>query len=1705
MPVDSDIELSAPSQVEGEISAEQRRDIAAAMVDNLMRDRGMTRSEAAAYLAGHLDSKTSGNEVDPSVLEEAFTQVHADTMSDEVVNTEFTAMTDPLEVEVGGADKPALPAESETIQDPNHDSLDSGEESQPINPLAPVASAETDDSEVSPEQEAEEAWTDDSEVGSDTPPQFREYVVNGIQDAENYANSRAENTQEVRTDDSTVSSTEVQSETQDSDEDYDEILHRTAAPSGKSTVSTQQQENIYDLHEQVELQQAQEMEADAQTAIVDTTNQPSDMVEQADSDEETPLQRTNNPSGIDDNAEPQLSDADVPPNSPTDVDGGGDGGGGNGEPTNLDENSLGYDRVNRDRDQKVYAEVYAAARIGEELEQGGFFKKMVKRAFKGNILRQYYTQKYKLAYDKLVVESGGSLHAPLLELYGTDHEDAIRMSNEAASALMERVLDEDPRMQEFLREGEHRVPISGNPEVDNQLRAALKDLSFRYARGELTDETILEERDRLFGEIEGLNGELFGKGVGFSDNIIELARNVRTMVEHDEGLDRAAAALDAMELRGAYARGAAESELRRTTMDKISEKLGTSRIGGTAIATGIILAGAVVFCGTQKGAQAGISKALRMTVIGAGASGLIAGANEYATMRREIAQVRNEAEEGLVHDNSGNKRRQRLEEAAVYRSESMIEATTRLRDFLDTEGAFRPDITGEGLVAAQTEVAKLRALIKQSDEQQVGLLAASGAGMGPAERLALVESIIAVDVALEAKLAQGGTITLNNADGVPTEFEIGAVLESAKASATEAVSLDITSNVAAVDKATRYEVARRVATAAVIGTAVGATWGLAISESMAAVNPGVTGLFETQQPGVPNTLANSLAFGEYNGAPGSQSATEQVANQVTHTVQVGNTNSVMNLPQGFELQPSGQNAYNIVDTSSGKTVVDNLTTGKYGGLTAEAKEMLTAKNLDFHQTSELVAGGTKTVNSGEFYQANKAHLIHSSNSLMMNDTVNNPDYNELHFYASGKDGSWFDSRGNVRIRVDGISPDGSFMGNYHPNPVEAIQNGQLKVFMSIDKAHGLDNFAFKVVEHNGHYQVVIPKTSPAIQLFGDRQGGGYASEGFLGRYLGTAIDKGPNASGTHQFDVINSVAGNPKHHFEVPTFEKAYAINLDIPTAGGTVIPPTPGETLPVFGPPIYPRRGIGAPLRHPERPTPDPEPEYGGGGYYETQERQREWEEDRSPRLRDNPDATLNPREELLWYRDRMRQRNGNEYVDELESQVASIPELQNLPKTTKAIVCIPVAAANESENIYNTLSLYAQQEGVAPGEVTMLLHVNWMDEALNDPQKLAAIEKTRAEIARAKSDFPDLRIAVLETQWEKAFMDTQRGVIGHVARKMMDVAALASAHAQDIGQFEADQDVLVVRNDSDAKGMSRRYLEHMLGAFDSDSSADAFVGGMRWETESHKKYPGFGVSGNFREVMQALTGRPGSKDQVPTIGINHAIRVSMLAAIGGLGTGEYTGAGSDDLEIQGRVYAARGTRSNGTSGYSGYGSGSGPARSHVKPIKYVVGAQIDSSADRVMAAYFGKGRGFIDAWNDFDAGGYKEPDMSDIPDAPESPEKDIDTIASRIERDISGMSTQWFRDPARVRTGLAFMFPDATKAGQPIYEITWNSGRCSFRFTPEGKTWLKKRLMRDSRGRYDSFGTRAARALYGKVESGASKRPRARVAPMVAPPTAI
>ena len=616
----------------------------------------------------------------------------------------------------------------------------------------------------------------------------------------------------------------------------------------------------------------------------------------------------------------------------------------------------------------------------------------------------------------------------------------------------------------------------------------------------------------------------------------------------------------------------------------------------------------------------------------------------------------------------------------------------------------------------------------------------------------------------------------------------------------------------------------------------------------------------------------------------------------------------------------------------------------------------------------------------------------------------------------------------------------------------------------------------------------IPANSPAGHFFANVNG--HAQ--FTGAYAEVVQTTGVDAQGTVHMRPLATLVGegghNPVTDTITTTTTEHHAV-YSITTEGYDTTVANYTEAAPII--PIDSRRSLEAPISR------RAEYYYQGGEALDRAEIRRRRQET-SPRLLNDPEADLVPGEEFAWYRRTAEKKRGKEYVASIDEVIRRSPELTNLNTETKVIVQIPVNAAGtaESGGIYNLLTnVYGAQAKESLESTMIMLHVNWRDTYEGDDMAIREnIARTRSEIARAKADRPDIRLAIIETEFNSE--EVKGGIIGFVSRKMHDAVLFALDDARRNGRIENTDDVLLVRNDADPKGIASNYLRNYQRSFEETKETDIFTGVTTFDNTKASRLPGLVYAANFMQSLDLLnSSRHGS---VHTGGANFGIRASTFAAVGGAGFDEvYTGAGSDDVMIGRRIKAARegvlATSRAGREFYvrGGYKDQTTGGKNKKRRVAQKISARIDTDSDRQESLYL-RGIPIINSWNEengFDEGGYQARDagLGAQGVGSESLKTNPAALLSRIRNDMQASINVYNSTPGLVGSALAFAFMGAKDQG---YMLTRRGSEVVLTFTPAGEEFLINHLTRDARGRFDSYGARKQRQLYGRVKPNAKRQ---------------
>jgi len=532
----------------------------------------------------------------------------------------------------------------------------------------------------------------------------------------------------------------------------------------------------------------------------------------------------------------------------------------------------------------------------------------------------------------------------------------------------------------------------------------------------------------------------------------------------------------------------------------------------------------------------------------------------------------------------------------------------------------------------------------------------------------------------------------------------------------------------------------------------------------------------------------------------------------------------------------------------------------------------------------------------------------------------------------------------------------------------------------------------------------------------------------------------------------------------------------------------TPVETQTDFAPPVWMARTerLGN-AKRPERYR------YGysgvSGGYGERRrdaELLDEMSKDWSPSIEQDASADLNPAEELNRYAALLERRRSKKELDGLKEKINNTPELKNVDANLETIVTVPVGAKFESENIFNTLSLYAKQEAESLQKTVIMLNVNWLDTIEVDAVAMEKVRKTLAEIERARQAFPELKIAVIQNIYEQARAEKTGGVIGYVAQDLMDTALLSIHEAQQNGAVSSDQSVLIQRHDADMLGMSHRHLASLQEAARENPETDLFKGSTKLDIKSAQNNPGWGV---VSDIFNATSLWATQSGRVHTGGANFAVRSEILAAVGGINPEEGSGAGADDVNIGRKIELARSHgRRNRVSRKNDeyYQVGLSAPDTNRSVIKHVPGMVIDTNSSRFVPEYQ-KSADWGQVWNPGEgsfskgSGGYGERTQHAKRTRRQGKQEKYGIFGTqdfdRLEKTISHELN--YQDDVTRRRILSMFFRDAPGA----YKIeTSSSGRIDFSLTKAGRKFVRQRL-----GKRGQYATKKIVGTYGN-ETGAT-----------------
>lgn len=279
------------------------------------------------------------------------------------------------------------------------------------------------------------------------------------------------------------------------------------------------------------------------------------------------------------------------------------------------------------------------------------------------------------------------------------------------------------------------------------------------------------------------------------------------------------------------------------------------------------------------------------------------------------------------------------------------------------------------------------------------------------------------------------------------------------------------------------------------------------------------------------------------------------------------------------------------------------------------------------------------------------------------------------------------------------------------------------------------------------------------------------------------------------------------------------------------------------------------------------------------------------SPRLKENPQAKLNEREEIDWYLGALSPEE-TQLLEDLKAQ-----ENPAVHPDVRAVVTIPLV--QNGSTIYDRLNNYAGQTNadgtpIDPKRTEFVIY-----EATVTPPTGSVNQtlpgNTKAEIERFKTEHPDMQVVYVTREYQNA------PTSGQVKRDMTNftLSRLASRPA------EAPEAVIIAEN-STGKPIEATYLSSIVDALDANPTLDMVSGTYQLPPETYATYPMLFAHHRAFEVFDALV-RHGEAQSVPAVFQgNLAVRAGTLAAVGGY---NQTSPFLEERELAWMITEARGT----------------------------------------------------------------------------------------------------------------------------------------------------------------------------------------------------
>ncbi len=1181
--------------------------------------------------------------------------------------------------------------------------------------------------------------------------------------------------------------------------------------------------------------------------------------------------------------------------------------------------------VNQDKDLRTKARVMGENKLAKQLNSQRGIKKILTGIWQGGIARGYYRQKYINEAREQLIREGSLAHDAGVreELRGEQllqHDRESRRYNRAVTNLFMDDLSSKAG-------GDERAKL----QETNPVYSKIRDIIARYADGSIANE---EDADREFRKVISSLGQEFGEGHLSISNIKDVAiaakkryEDMKTIVEaecgrfdHDEAMKRVMHGFEIV-----Y--GSKQIEKRTpkgNTVDSVIDKLESTAIGSMVPPATLALATATAMSVSEFVGQRLVST---VCAVVPGLSGaILGGVRASSTFEQERSRAFYEERYSRKVENE-NKRGEKVRKT-VYKHHSAREVVNRLADARTAIDKAKSE--GKDTSALYENFLRIVAETKyllECEREGNTVLKYTSERNAPEEQLILLQQYARAKSFLRKSNSHYADVDkrLDNQTDLMKNVINGYLTEQQDK-----------------DKAARDLKIKTILKKSGTGLLVGAAFGLAAQEVRASAlfdrDNKLQGLFEGKQNVDASAKLTALAKAKQGmlGLFGKKDLSSRLnaSFDVSKGIAVSTDAKV-----SFAKAPDG--TYTLF--RDGKEVAKGINWNPSNGrMTRASIQALRKQGFEVErigklsQTVKQVVPGTTTREVPIGQWRNNANLGVPVRRVGWwdNDTPGVFDFNELgaHYYTDPQTGL----HGLVTRMVD----SGSFHGGNVSQFSKWVQDGTVKLMISPTSAtQGHPIEVLGKVLPNGQIAFVPEEGSIAARFFD-------ASGKFIGKYAEIVQDCGMSQDGLSRLIRPFATVVGRDYSGTLPMIEdtlEEVTKTLSVPeyliSSGIT------DWVLPMTFPFIYDgAMKDSTPADYVKQRRVRRRP---GGGYYDGYGEDY-YEDSGIPILRLETDdkpikdphgcvkgevsrnidqrKQLTLGEEVSEYRKRMVAAGESERASRIDSIVDSSPVLSKMGGTTKTVIMLPVWAKEDYDKIYDTLSLYEQQEGVSLDSFIVCVNVN--DRMAESPETVDAAELTESErkyfashgrpeptkaevyqyrydrtikeVERARRDFRGLQIATVSQSGHNGIFD--------VSRETNDVVLFAIDKAIREGRMSADNDVVMVRNDCDVKHISKRYVASIQEAAKRNPKTPIFTGTTQFNINHQRLAPGLGAATQI-ERMSNLIGAVNGR--IHTAGGNFGYRAAHFAAVNGYGfkaNGDDMsgGAGSDDLRVGRRLYDA-------------------------------------------------------------------------------------------------------------------------------------------------------------------------------------------------------